>query len=258
MGGNPHNPGGRGLGEIPRAELEGRVLAAEGRAAEMLVAFRDLSERLRAEREARVAAEREWDEALEGLRLAGSDAVRHADARLRAEARVAALEAALQETAHTLHDLWRCNTDDERRALSGRVVIGMLYAAHPSNWAALGDQEAPTEPRFVWCIECDSTTVGVHQEGCEEAPTEPTDWEKHAQVALEAMADAAPQVAPEPEEMNDLSDGAEAAKKNVITAPEPERCPTCDGTAEWDWIAVPCPNPWHRPAPLVEEERPDA
>ena len=61
MGGNPHNPGGRGLGEIPRAELEGRVLAAEGRAAEMLVAFRDLSERLRAEREARVAAERERD-----------------------------------------------------------------------------------------------------------------------------------------------------------------------------------------------------
>lgn len=28
-GGNRHNPGGRGLGEIPRAELEGMYLAAE-------------------------------------------------------------------------------------------------------------------------------------------------------------------------------------------------------------------------------------
>lgn len=44
---NRHNPGGGGLGEVPRVELEARVLEAERRVGETLVAFRDLSERYR-------------------------------------------------------------------------------------------------------------------------------------------------------------------------------------------------------------------
>ena len=57
VSGNPHNPGGRGLGELPRVVLERRVLDAEARVAaleaelaaeraarrETMVAFRRLS-----------------------------------------------------------------------------------------------------------------------------------------------------------------------------------------------------------------------
>ena len=47
MGENRHNPAGRGLGELPRVDLEARVLRAERQVGELRVAFRDLSERYR-------------------------------------------------------------------------------------------------------------------------------------------------------------------------------------------------------------------
>ncbi len=32
-----------------------------------------------------------------------------------------------------------------------------------------------------------------------------------------------------------------------ILSAEPARCPTCDADSrEWDWIATPCHDPWHR------------
>lgn len=122
MGGNPHNPGGSGLGELPRVELEARVLDAERRASETLVAFKNLSERFRAEHDARVEAESgqfDLKMAMEALRDRAEQAERERDewrdaavyerdqkAHLligsraaAAEARVVALEAALRVTA---------------------------------------------------------------------------------------------------------------------------------------------------------------